>query len=674
METGEATLPHSAVKMMGGATGRLSLEQQKQLSANIVRVVSTYSYILDSYIIEFFSENLWMKLPPSWQTALSNLPAPLLAAQLLEKTATQEVSYRCVWPLSLLAFKATAQTLAFPRSPCEGGSLSPSGLPAEFQENECQSSMLKHIFRKHVKPKKQHEIRQLGKLVKKLCDATGCQQVVDVGSGQGHLSRFLSFGFNLSVTGVEANRDLVTMAIKFDQELVCTLHKELKRATQQCGANNCSSAFCSIHIPHHVVGWVNPSASWEEFLQLLQSGDKERGSCLYLTESERLRTTDKTHRGPTVRMKEVGTNGSQNRDRQNPCSLEAGDITEMRRQARKSNVREQLLTSELGEDESACCKAKGPERQKPKVNCIEKVEANNPSLTLRNVFSNGADCSRGAKLTTKQSNVECLPASVLPLFKPDEDFVLTGLHACGDLSVTLLRYFVSCPKAVAITSVACCYMKITTEETPVPSGVVAPPLPFVMEPRQEADFGFPVSTWVRGLPGHKLSYKSREVACHAIEDYMGRLKNKSKVLRTHCYRAVLETIIRGIDPAMKRQGIQTIKKVHELPFKEYARLGLERVGLDPNIPLDDTLVESMLSHQEDVTTYFCLALLLAPLVETLILLDRMIYLQEEGFQCELVPLFDPKFSPRNLVIVATKTHQQDGGPSLVSSEPGATGH
>uniref|UniRef100_H3BAJ0 Methyltransferase like 25B n=1 Tax=Latimeria chalumnae TaxID=7897 RepID=H3BAJ0_LATCH len=536
-----------------------------------------------------------MKLPPSWQTALSNLPAPLLAAQLLEKTATQEVSYRCVWPLSLLAFKATAQTLAFPRSPCEGGSLSPSGLPAEFQENECQSSMLKHIFRKHVKPKKQHEIRQLGKLVKKLCDATGCQQVVDVGSGQGHLSRFLSFGFNLSVTGVEANRDLVTMAIKFDQELVCTLHKELKRATQLYHVLRYPY---HIHIPHHVVGWVNPSASWEEFLQLLQSG----------------------------------------------------------------------------EDESACCKAKGPERQKPKVNCIEKVEANNPSLTLRNVFSNGADCSRGAKLTTKQSNVECLPASVLPLFKPDEDFVLTGLHACGDLSVTLLRYFVSCPKAVAITSVACCYMKITTEETPVPSGVVAPPLPFVMEPRQEADFGFPVSTWVRGLPGHKLSYKSREVACHAIEDYMGRLKNKSKVLRTHCYRAVLETIIRGIDPAMKRQGIQTIKKVHELPFKEYARLGLERVGLDPNIPLDDTLVESMLSHQEDVTTYFCLALLLAPLVETLILLDRMIYLQEEGFQCELVPLFDPKFSPRNLVIVATKTHQQDGGPSLVSSEPGATGH
>lgn len=36
------------------------------------------------------------------------------------------------------------------------------------------------------------------------------------------------------------------------------------------------------------------------------------------------------------------------------------------------------------------------------------------------------------------------------------------------------------------------------------------------------------------------------------------------------------------------------------------------------------------AQQQQVVVFFSLALLLAPLVETLILLDRMIYLQEEG--------------------------------------------
>lgn len=64
-----------------------------------------------------------------------------------------------MWPLSLLAFRATAHALAFPRE-CrqERGPLKPE----EFVENRSQSSLLRHIFRKHVKPKKQHEIRKLG--------------------------------------------------------------------------------------------------------------------------------------------------------------------------------------------------------------------------------------------------------------------------------------------------------------------------------------------------------------------------------------------------------------------------------------------------------------------------------------------------------------------------------
>lgn len=169
-----------------------------------------------------------------------------------------------------------------------------------------------------------------------------------------------------------------------------------------------------------------------------------------------------------------------------------------------------------------------------------------------------------------------------------------------------------------------------------------------------------MSSWVRGLSEHQLSYKAREGACHAVEDYIRRLREESELLRIHCYRAMLENFIRDTRPDLRRAGIQTIKKAHLLPFTEYARMGLARVGLPPELPLDPERVESMLRQQGRVVVYFSLALLLAPVVETLVLLDRIIYLQENGVDSQLVALFDPNFSPRNFVLMALKPCEQGG--------------
>ncbi|NXJ03049.1 RRNAD protein, partial [Psophia crepitans] len=217
--------------------------------------------------------------------------------------------------------------------------------------------------------------------------------------------------------------------------------------------------------------------------------------------------------------------------------------------------------------------------------------------------------------------------------------LVTGLHACGDLSPALLRHFARSPAVAAVASVACCHMKLST----LPQPPASPP-------------GYPLSASVAALPGHELSYRAREAACHALEEYAGRLGGDSGCLRAHCYRAVLETLIRAADPSKKHPGVQTVKKAHALSFPQYARLGLPRVGLDPaSVALDSDAVGAMLEQHHKVVAFFSLTLLLAPLVETLILLDRLLYLREQGFQCALVPLFDPRFSPRNLVLVAARS-------------------
>ncbi|NWW81548.1 RRNAD protein, partial [Climacteris rufus] len=168
--------------------------------------------------------------------------------------------------------------------------------------------------------------------------------------------------------------------------------------------------------------------------------------------------------------------------------------------------------------------------------------------------------------------------------------------------------------------------------------------------------GYPLSASVAALPGHQLSYRAREAACHALEEYEGRLRGGSAHLRAHCYRAALESLIRAADPAKKHLGVQPGRKAHALSFSQYAQVGLPLAGLDPaEVPLDSGAVGAMLEQQHKVVAFCTLGQLLAPAVETLVLLDRLLYLREQGFHCALVPLFNPRFSPRNLVLVAART-------------------
>ncbi|KAG9345297.1 hypothetical protein JZ751_009843 [Albula glossodonta] len=519
--------------------------------------------------------------------------------------------------------------------------------PEEFQQNQSQSSVLGHIFRKHVKPKKQHEISKLGTLVKQLCDLTECNSVVDVGSGQGHLTRFLSFGLGLSVTGIEADPALVAMASKFDEQLISTLQKESQRKNKR------TEDFTALgHSPCHVVGWVNPKASWKDFVkQLKKGGCEHKGptSTVFPSKKRPWESASNQDLGPE--------NMSPSFSSAQPCCLshtQTGHFKSSQAMGEGGWTNPVPSTAPAplqGSSEITAAKtphvASSPKRQR-------KLET---GKAVGHLSSEASPCSTST--SNAQEHASCLGTAERKEGYGNGKFVLTGLHACGDLSATLLRHFASCPDVLGITSVACCYMKISTCENPSPPGVMAPPAVVYAEEASHSEYGYPMSSWVRGLPGHPLSYKAREGACHAMEDYLQRLREESELLRVHCYRAALETVIRGARPELCRAGVQTIRKAHLLPFHEYARLGLPRVGLPADLPLDHTRIDAMLQQQGRVVVYFSLALLLAPVVETLVLLDRMLFLQENGLQCQLVPLFEPAFSPRNLVLVAVKPREDN---------------
>uniref|UniRef100_A0A8C4QUK6 Ribosomal RNA adenine dimethylase domain containing 1 n=1 Tax=Eptatretus burgeri TaxID=7764 RepID=A0A8C4QUK6_EPTBU len=381
--------------------------------------------------------------------------------------------YPIVWPLSLLAFKATSAALTLPRWPASGDSL-------EFNGDGSQSRLLGHVFRKHVKPKKQHEIRRLGQLVKDLCNDLGCTEVVDVGSGQGHLSRYMAAALDLTVTAVEADPQLVAMATKFDQQLVGSV---------------------ALKLPRHVVGRVESDASWEEFVSMVWPEHKVHNFLHHLS-------VKRSSSGHGV------FNGL-------PGIKSAAEIDEVRNRV-GGHASEGLESEEV--------------------------------------------CRRRAQ----------------------DGFVLTGLHACGDLT---------------LTSISCCYMKLSTHSQPRPPGTTE------SLDRTPKIYGFPLSSWLSSQhpdPACLLTYKARELACHAREAYGRRAHEQDDAPRAHVYRAALEIELRSHAPPSAARETGDERWCVGDAAKAAAREGGR------------------------VAAFFALCLLLAPPAESLLLLDRSLWLHEQG--------------------------------------------
>ncbi|XP_071040474.1 methyltransferase-like protein 25B isoform X3 [Parasteatoda tepidariorum] len=354
----------------------------------------------------------------------------------------------------------------------------------EFNSKSCQHKKIPSFCRRHVKPKKQHEIFRIAKVTDIMLSNFNLKNIIDIGSGLGHLSRFLNLTYNFNVTTVEANHHNVSGAVALDKQAFCSL-KKLKKETPDT-------------LPHHV---------------------KE---CMKFTSSDA---------------------------------------------------------------------------------CLKKVIS-------ETCFS------------SKSSSPE---------------FALLGLHTCGSLAETVLKSFVDFDESKILILVGCCYMK--------------------KEPGSETE-NYPLSSFVKSLPNHELSYEAKELACHAIEMYIKRLQDNASSLKIHCYRAALEKCIVSHYPSLKHLGLRGVKHAECLAFHEYAEQALCKV--DVKIPKETLLSQetvSLLSRWKEVLTFYSLRLIIAPVIETLILMDRLLYLYEKGCPCCVAPVFDPTLSPRNFVLLSVKVNK-----------------
>ncbi|XP_012266253.2 methyltransferase-like protein 25B isoform X1 [Athalia rosae] len=220
-------------------------------------------------------------------------------------------------------------------------------------------------------------------------------------------------------------------------------------------------------------------------------------------------------------------------------------------------------------------------------------------------------------------------------------FGLIGLHPCGDLAATLLHSYTESDCAKFICIAACCYMKLTIGEKP---GVLQ---------------GYPLSKFLGTLKVNIFSYAALEVSCHAVENHCHKLKSaECWELKVHAYRAVLESLLVKKNPTLRHGKLKSVKLKQDMTFRDYC------VAATKNLPQEycpDNMTETSssevtayLDHWERVVIFTSIRMMLAPLVESVVLLDRFLYLSEKMLSPKLKAVFDPAISPRNFILTSVK--------------------
>ncbi|KAH8372966.1 hypothetical protein KR009_009164 [Drosophila setifemur] len=220
-------------------------------------------------------------------------------------------------------------------------------------------------------------------------------------------------------------------------------------------------------------------------------------------------------------------------------------------------------------------------------------------------------------------------------------FGIVGLHPCGNLGPTLIRMFLGCPQAKFLNFVGCCYQKMTTEAT---------------HPRSQVH-GYPLSSFLKEIPHNQLSYQAREISCHAMEVYQDRLlAGTYDHLRIHSLRAAAERIIVQQFPELRHCALRNVKHNPGMTFHEYFQKAVQRTrfeALDSKL-LSSEQTETDLANWQRTVIFYTLRLMLAPLVESIILYDRCLFIMENGSEVRIEAIFDPRLSPRNHITKAVK--------------------
>lgn len=233
---------------------------------------------------------------------------------------------------------------------------------------------------------------------------------------------------------------------------------------------------------------------------------------------------------------------------------------------------------------------------------------------------------------------------------PDEenvnDICLVGLHTCGNLAPNSLKQFIRNDDFKLLCNVGCCYHHLHEEfEKDFFNGELR-----VMPKEDEG--GFPISQYLRD----KKYRMGRNARMLAAQSYERIIENKSMPEDSLFFRALFEKI-RFERWSADSTKVVKLGRLKYKNFEDYLRKGCKKYDFDMDLTSEE-IEQIAKDHEHDrrlINLNYFIRLLNAKVIETLILLDRLLYLLENDVDdVFLVKIFDPVVSPRNFAVIAIK--------------------
>ncbi|CAF2043682.1 unnamed protein product [Rotaria magnacalcarata] len=226
-------------------------------------------------------------------------------------------------------------------------------------------------------------------------------------------------------------------------------------------------------------------------------------------------------------------------------------------------------------------------------------------------------------------------------------FLLCSLHACGSLSCSLLNHFVENLSVRAVANVACCYHLL--EEKFVAN-------PFTNYYSENDPCSFPLSHRLIQEKA-KLGRNARMLAVQSFE----RNKADQTLNAGLWYRALMQVLL--VEIYGLATGLQDIKlgklTKKSMTFEEYVWKAVDKLKLDKTKITSNVINNYWIRYEScrhQLHTFIQLKVLFSGLIEMMILLDRLVFLEESvpTASSYLVALFDPIKSPRRWCLVSLK--------------------
>ncbi|KAF9921473.1 Methyltransferase-like protein 25 [Linnemannia zychae] len=643
--------------------------------------------VTDLMIVDYFTTNSWdTRMPASWREAfecpqgkLSSLdlmrlvslghlrdfketPAGLTADQLARHI--EDVKTGCCkvkdWPESLKDFVAMVKILSINRT------LDPDY--AKFK-----NTLDIHLI-PGMSPKKIHEVEILSGLMASTAQEHSIGSVIDLGAGQGYLSRVLAFQHQLCVLGVDSNT-IQTCGAQTTQKRTEKLFVNKSKLKNSSGKGRNSRPTSSSKQNRRSANGSTAAATTRAPTDPVP------------TETETGTDTGSGIESMTVTQTTTTTAAAPNRrdSPTNPATLASADDNS---KSKTTGVRSRSSSPTGSSGSAGPCKksnrTKKPKIKKEKTKDIIPSSATTDNAPVSTVCSGSQAAPSTAVLnetlesksstdtkpltvdsandpnlaTTPGSNFQLqhithhITAATLPtLLKehfprkpkpisqsvdlsdserqecPDEDvegrWTLCGLHACGDLTSNMIKLYLE-SSATCLFSVGCCYHWITERYDKAGNVVIS-----------DGSHGFPLSA---AFNRHKcyLGEHAKMIACQSPERWLEYQKETEDAIHGHYFRALLHKLMveRGlypgppaIAPVLGRMGKHRLKGFPHYLATAVKRLGLpsDRISSEEAQAAYDQFLERDLYR---IGILWALRTMLGPLFEGMILLDRATFLYE----------------------------------------------